>query len=87
MYNEPGSSYTNADSSDLVRYAGEIGLDMQAFNACLDSGAHRATVSLDREAALGLGLRGTPSFLVNDTPVVGANPELLIRAIEAELNN
>jgi len=85
VYSEPGLSYTNAGESDLRRYAEEIGLDMQAFNACLDSNQHHRTVVYDLKAAQALRLRGTPAFLVNGKPVIGANPQLLAQAIEAAL--
>ena len=87
VYREPGSSYTNARPDDLPRYAEEIGLDMAAFDACLESGAHRATVNFDLEFGRSLGLGGTPSFLVNGTRVIGGNPELIIQAINTALSS
>lgn len=85
VYSEPGSSYTNARVDDLRRYAAEVNLDMEAFNTCLDSNQHQRTVGYDLDAAYSLGLRGTPSFVVNGTPIIGANPDLLIEAIESAL--
>jgi protein-disulfide isomerase len=85
VYNQPGSSYTNVREDDVRRYAAEIGLDTQAFNNCLDTNQHRATVSFDLNFANSIGMRGTPSFSVNGTPIIGANPDLLIQAIRAEL--
>ena len=87
VYNEPGSAFVNGGEDDLVRYAGEIGLDMEAFNQCLDSGMHRATVNYDLEFALGQGFTGAPTFTVNGTRIVGGTPELVIEAVRAELEN
>jgi protein-disulfide isomerase len=56
---------------DLKSYAGELGLDTAAFNQCLDSGQHRATVENDLQDANRRRFRGTPSFLVNDQPLAG----------------
>lgn len=56
---------------NLKAYAGELGLDTARFNACLDSGTHAKSVSQDRRDAAQRGLRGTPSFLVNDRVLVG----------------
>jgi protein-disulfide isomerase len=85
VYSEPGSSYTNAGIADLRRYAADIGLDVEAFNTCLDENQHQETVDFDLEAARELRLPGTPAFLVNGKPIIGANPELLIKAIDEAL--
>ena len=85
VYTEPGSSYTNAGLDKLRVYAADVGLDVDAFNACLDNNQHQRTVEFDLEAARDLRLPGTPSFLVNGEPVIGANPQLLAQAIEAAL--
>ncbi len=86
VYNEPGSSYTNARRENLPRYAADIGLDVDLFNACLDTDTHQATVSYDLSFAHGQGMNGTPSFMVNNTRIVGGSPELIIQAIEQELD-
>ncbi len=57
--------------TDLKAYAGELGLDHEPFESCLDSGRHERTVARDQQAALELGLRGTPSFVVNGQTLVG----------------
>jgi len=85
VYSEQGSSYTNASEDHLIRYAVDINLDMEAFNACLDSNQHQSTVAYDLKAARDLRLPGTPSFLVNGQPSVGANPQLLTQAITEAL--
>lgn len=69
----------------LKRYATEIGLDAEAFNTCLDSGQHEDTVQIDWDEGHRLGLRGTPSFLVNGTYVIGGQPELIVQAIDQAL--
>lgn len=86
VYSEPGSAYTNARVTDLRRYADDIGLDTGRFNECLDNKDHQATVQFDLDFSKNLGLRGTPSFSVNGTPVIGGNPELIIQAINSELS-
>jgi len=85
VYNEPGSSYTNARPGALVRYAEEIGLDMVPFNSCLDGSQHLATVNFDLKFARSQGFNGTPSFMVNGTRVIGGTPELIVQAVEAAL--
>jgi protein-disulfide isomerase len=71
---------------DLLGYATELGLDADAFQTCLTSGTHRATVTSDAEAAEGAGVTGTPAFFVNGVLLTGAQPaEEFYKVIEAEL--
>jgi len=69
----------------LKAYAVEVGLDMELFNACLDSGQHKDTVQADWDVGRTLGLRGTPSFLVNGSYVIGGQPDLIVQAIDQAL--
>jgi protein-disulfide isomerase len=59
---------------ELIRYAADLGLEAAAFTACLDSPATREAVQADVAEARALGIRGTPTFLINGTPLVGAHP-------------
>jgi predicted DsbA family dithiol-disulfide isomerase len=71
---------------DLLGYATELGLDTDAFQACISSGTHRATVTSDAAAAEGAGVTGTPAFFVNGVLLTGAQPaEEFYEVIEAEL--
>lgn len=58
--------------ANLQQYAIDGGLDSTAFNACLISPEASAKVTAEFRAGANLGLRGTPSFLINGQPV--ANP-------------
>ena len=72
--------------AQLKRQAGEIGLDTAAFDECLDSGRHAAQVQADVEAGAGLGVTGTPAFLINGRFLSGAQPfEAFEKVIEDEL--
>jgi predicted DsbA family dithiol-disulfide isomerase len=55
-----------------VLYAGELGLDREEFARCLDERRFAADVEQDVAQAQALGIRSTPSFLINGRPVVGA---------------
>ena len=48
----------------LARYAGQIGLDMDAFDACLASGRHQAAIQQDTQDGAKASVRGTPSFVI-----------------------
>ena len=73
----------------LVQLAGKAGVpDLKKFEADLDSAELQAAVAKDAQEAAGLGATGTPTFLVNDTPIVGAQPLATFeKAIEAALKS
>lgn len=55
-------------------YAEQVGLDLAAFNACLEEGRYAEAV--DRDYALGqqTGVSATPTFFVNGIALEGAYP-------------
>jgi len=60
--------------ADLVRYAGEVGLPREKFTACLDARRFAPEVEADVEQARAIGVRGTPTFVINGRVVAGALP-------------
>jgi protein-disulfide isomerase len=62
------------ERDDLVRYAVELGLPREAFERCLEERRFAAAVEADVTRARELGVRSTPTFLVNGRPLVGAHP-------------
>ena len=62
------------ERTDLVRYAVELGLDRPAFVRCLDERRFAAAVEADVAQARALAINGTPTFLINGRPLVGAHP-------------
>jgi len=59
---------------DLISYAGRLNLDRNAFTTCIDAGRFRKQVEADVAEGRAIGVRGTPTFVVNGTPLVGAQP-------------
>jgi predicted DsbA family dithiol-disulfide isomerase len=59
---------------DYRAYAAELGLDGEAFDACLAEGRYVAKVEADTREALSLGATATPTFLINGRMAVGALP-------------
>ena len=51
-----------------------MALDTESFNQCLDSEKYKEIVDRQNQFAKQLGVQSTPSFLVNGTPLVGAQP-------------
>ena len=60
--------------ADLVKYAKDLGLDMEKFEADLADGALGRKVDNDQAAAVKLGATGTPAFFVNGVNLSGAKP-------------
>ena len=74
-------------AGQMARLAGELGLDIEAFEQCFESGSYQDAVEAQMREAFGHGFRGTPSFMINDQPLAGPPTyELLISFIESELN-
>jgi len=65
-----------------------LGLDEDAFGQCLDSGKYTEIVQQEIQMAQQLGVQSTPTFVINGTPVIGAQPfENFQQVIESNLNN
>jgi protein-disulfide isomerase len=62
------------NKDNLKGFAAKLGLDTAKFNECLDSGKYTAQVQSDSDAGSQLGVRSTPTFVVNGQPLVGAQP-------------
>jgi len=75
---------------DPAAYARDLGIDVEQFNACLDSPEAEAHVKKDVDEGLRLKIEGTPTFFVDDLttdtddpkkPYVGEIPEALIESL------
>jgi protein-disulfide isomerase len=59
---------------DLETYAGETGVDVDAWRACLATDEPRRRIEVDQELGLTAGISGTPTFFVNGAVIEGAVP-------------
>lgn len=55
-------------------WALEVGLNATQFNSCLDSEKYKAQVTADVNDGKAAGTNGTPTFYINGTQLVGAQP-------------
>ncbi len=87
LFDRQAGENRGAFSKDkLKQFAADLGLDTAAFNACLDSGKYTSLVRTETATIQSLGVRGTPAFLINGRPLVGAQPfEVFQQIIEAEI--
>ena len=66
---------------DFKTYAGELGLNVEAFTNCLTSGKFRADVQNDMNDGQKAGVSGTPAFFVNGRFLSGAQPFEAFKAL------
>jgi protein-disulfide isomerase len=66
---------------DLIRYAVDLDIDRASFVKCLEDRRYAAVVEGDVSQARSLGINGTPSFLINGRPLVGAQPIDTFRSV------
>ena len=86
--NQNGENKGAFNQDNLKQFAGELSLDTQKFNQCLDSGKYTDIVQEETQMAKQLGVQSTPSFVINGTPIIGAQPfESFQQVIENILNN
>jgi protein-disulfide isomerase len=69
------------EDADLKRYATELELDAEAFNACFDSGKFRSEIMQDMSEGQRAGVTGTPAFFINGRFLSGAQPFDAFKAI------
>ncbi len=83
---QSGENQGAFNKDNLKKFAEELGLDTQIFNDCLDSGKYTSLIQNDTSTSSALGVKSTPTFLVNGQAVVGAQPfEVFQQTIEALL--
>ena len=68
------ASQGSLDVDALKGYAVDLGLDPGAFDECLDSGRHAATVDRDMRIGMSYGVSSTPTLFLNGRAVLGAAP-------------
>ena len=82
LFQRQAGENSGAFSKDnLERFAAGLGLDGQAFNACLDSDRYLARVQAETQAGRDKGVTSTPTLFVNGTKQVGAPSFQQLRAL------
>jgi protein-disulfide isomerase len=71
LYANQGIGFTPAN---LIKLAGDSGLDTKVFGQCLANFKDQASLDEDIRLSQVMGVRGTPAFLVNGIPLAGAYP-------------
>lgn len=69
--------FSNPEARDItarVAFAGELGMDVAAFETCINDPAQLDEVRLDLLDGQALGITGTPAFYINGRFLSGAQP-------------
>ncbi len=82
LFEDQGAWKSSGDPMPLfLGYAAELGLNSDRFESCVAEERPGDRIAVAGRAARALGVRGTPSFLVNGSMVQGALPTQLFRDI------
>lgn len=65
----------NVSSTDLSRYASQVGLNTSEFDNCLDSGKYTSEVLQDYRDGVSVGVTGTPTLFFNGNKLEGVLTE------------
>lgn len=86
MFQVPDDTVRVSEES-FTQVAQSIGLDMSAFQSCVDSDRYVSVVNDNRQVVSDAGVNGTPTFFANNIEIVGAQPFAVFqREIEAALS-
>jgi protein-disulfide isomerase len=82
LYARQVQDRANWSSSEVHRgYAIELGLNADALVKCFESRKYQEKVAKSTQEAVQNGGTGTPYFLINNTPLVGAQPFAAFKAL------
>jgi protein-disulfide isomerase len=76
--------YANAqafEKEDLRKYAGELALDLAAFDGCVAADRAKKIVTGHLEAGRAAGVEGTPTIYINGIKLIGLLPLPLLQTI------
>jgi protein-disulfide isomerase len=86
MYHLLFANQQRLQESDLLEYAKQLHLDMDAFEDALKTHRYRSEIEDSKAEATALGVIATPTFFVNGQKLTGAqSPEVLKQRIEEAL--
>ena len=84
--NQAGARDSGAFEREVLFAIGEAaGLDMSAFESCVDARTHAAAIAAGMDEARSLGVRGTPAVFINGEMVSLGTPADFLAQVRAAL--
>ncbi len=84
LFERQGEWGSGRPSQIFAGYSEDLGLNVDQFGDCLDSGKYSDAVNADLQQGIELGVTGTPAFFINGYLLSGAQPFALFeQAIES----
>jgi protein-disulfide isomerase len=71
----------------FLESAGQLGLNLDTFNSCLENDSYSNLVQQNIRAASSAGVSATPTFFINGVKIEGNNPAGIIQEIDALLQS
>ncbi len=65
---------TMHEEKHQLEYAKQVGLDLDELKECVADPGTMQLIQKDIQAAINMGMRGTPTFIIDDEAVVGLRP-------------
>jgi protein-disulfide isomerase len=83
---QQSAGHSTYDNERLKEYGDAMGLEPEAFHACIDGRTYDHAIDADMRTSRQQGITGTPSFVIGEQRIVGAQPlEVFEQAIRREL--
>ncbi|HWB86937.1 MAG TPA: thioredoxin domain-containing protein [Bryobacteraceae bacterium] len=76
-----GSNPEKLEMNDLLGYAQDLKMDVNAFKTCVVSEKYKNAVQQDVLEAMKIGANGTPSFVIGKSTADGVDGELVVGAM------
>jgi protein-disulfide isomerase len=75
-----GSHPDKLGMPDLMGYAADLKMDVNAFRTCVESGKYKSAVQADVLEAMKIGAEGTPAFIIGKSTPEGVDGVLMVGA-------
>ena len=69
------------DDDTIAAHARELGMDTDAFEACLSSGDAKNRINADWQMGIDLGIHATPTLYINGRMVVGLQSSISLELL------
>jgi len=78
-------NFRSLNEETLIKYAGDVGLDLEKFQQDRADSAFQQQIQRDRQLARRAGVRGVPSLFINGRPVQNRSLQGMAAMIDEEL--